>query len=144
MAQAAKKPTTKASPETPAPSFIDPSKLPDLYRLVVAGDCMSPRINESDHITGDRTAQVKNGDDVILFFKEGVHTAHGSNVWLKRVVMNVMPGIKLPFEPHPKSEVIPVLIVEQLNPPQHYRIDVRSLLAVHKCVETIPSEPSRR
>lgn len=144
MAQAAKKPITNARGEAPRPAFIDPATIPDLYRLVVAGDCMSPPIKEGDYVTGDRTAEVKKGDDVILFFKNGVHTAHGSNVWLKRVVMNTMPGLKLPFEPHPQSEVIPVLIVEQLNPPQRYRIDVRSLLAVHKCVETIPVKPSRR
>jgi hypothetical protein len=53
---------------------------------------------------------------------------------MKKMVLNLLEGIKLPFVKNPESDCHPVLIVEQPNPPLQYIIDCADIIAVHKAV----------
>lgn len=136
MAQAAKTPTTTAV------HFLDPAKVPATkYGLHVVGNCMAPQINEGDTVTIDATAKVKQGDVVAIYLKRGGRTfAGGTNVGLKRVVFNMMPGLKYPYVKRPDSNVMPIIIVEQLNPPRQYQIAADEILAIHKCLGLMPKD----
>jgi hypothetical protein len=133
------KATKKTKAAKPIEHFIDPAKLPRAkYALKVAGDCMAPAVNEGDHVLVDPTVEPKTGDLVIIYLKKGYHWEGNTNAGLKRVVFNMMPGIKYPYVAHPNSNVIPVLIVEQDTPKRQYQIRADMLLGVHKCLGPVP------
>jgi hypothetical protein len=48
--------------------------------------------------------------------------------------MNMMQGVTFPYEAHPDSNVIPVIIVEQDNPRRQYTITADRILAIHRCL----------
>ena len=70
-------------------------------------------------------------------------TAAGSNAWLKRLTLNLFPGMKYPWKPSPTSNVVPVILCEQLNPPQHYQISVEDVIGVHKVIGIQPYDASQ-
>ena len=141
-AEPAGKPARKAKTEKPAEHFIDPAKVPATgkYALRVNGDCMEPAVMHGAHvIVDDPTVAPKPGDLVVIYLKQGYHWHGGTNVGLKRLVFNVMEGVKYPYVAHPDSNVIPVLIVEQDNPRRQFQLRADALLAVHKCLGLAPT-----
>lgn len=138
-----KQPTVDKAPRKPAkskPDFIDPARLPDeIYALRVAGDCMSPTVPDGACVLADPSAEVAQGDLAIFYLKEGV-IAGPSNAWIKRIHLNMMPGLKFPYKAHPRSNVMPVFIVEQDTPYMTHSIRADMILAVHKCLGPAPPE----
>lgn len=62
---------------------------------------------------------------------------------MKRLVTNIPDWMKaFPFAEHPDSEISPLLIAEQFNPPRSYRVRCSDLLGVHKALGFIPRIPS--
>jgi hypothetical protein len=55
-------------------------------------------------------------------------------IYVKRIVMNMMQDVTFPYVAHPDSNVIPVIIVEQDNPPRQYTIRADRILAIHRCL----------
>ncbi len=72
--------------------------------------------------------------------KKGYHWHGETNVGLKRLVFNMMAGVRYPDIAHPDSNVIPVLIVEQDNPRRQYHLPADMLLGVHKCLGPAPED----
>jgi hypothetical protein len=62
-----------------------------------------------------------------------------TNVELKRLVMNIMPGVTYPYQAHPDSNIMPVLF-EQDNPPRQYTIAADKILAIHRCMGLVPTD----
>jgi hypothetical protein len=138
-----RKPASKATGKKPTEHFIDPAKLPATgkYALRVNGDCMEPAVMHGAHVIVDPATEPKTGDLVVIYLKKGYHWQSGTNlgnVGLKRLVFNMMEGVKYPYVAHPDSNVIPVLIVEQENPRRQYQLRADVLLAVHKCLGPAP------
>ena len=82
-------------------------------------------------------------DDVVcIWFKPEAIQPGASQAWLKRVSLNVPPWVKsFPYTDHPKSDVLAIIVVEQLNPPISYAVKCRDILAIHKAVGYSPAGP---
>ena len=126
------------TPPAPAqPGFIDPTTLPDEYAMRVRGDCLAPAINAGDAVLFDQRQPCKAGDLVGVYLKEGCYGG-STSVGLKRVVMNMMPGVTYPYQAHPDSNIMPVLVCEQDQPHRQYTIPADQILAIHRCMGLVP------
>ena len=94
----------------------------DCYATQLIGDCLEPVINDGDRIVAAQGAHPKNGDYVVLWFKDH-ETPH-----VKRAVM--MPPKEL-MKLSPKSEVMPIIVVEQINPPRTYSTTLDKIEGLH-------------
>ncbi len=101
----------------------------DPYLVRCDGDCLSPEVNDGDSVVASPDAPVTWGKFVIMYPKDGGKPS------VKRAIMIPPPDM---MEVHPDSEFMPMVIVEQLNPPREYRIDVDRLDAVHGVLGVIP------
>lgn len=109
------------------------SSWPDRYGLTVRGDCMAPGIPDGASVIVNKTAPLEVCHLVVLWFRpehvqDGAHQAQ-----IKRLYLAVPWGVKFPHKDHPKSEVIPVLIVKADSTGKTYSIPCSALLAVHRC-----------
>lgn len=114
---------TRVVPRSMVAGYTDP------YLIKVDGDCLSPEVNDGDPVVASPDAPVIRGKLVVLYPKDGGKPS------VKRAIMIPPPSM---MEVHPDSEIMPLVIVEQLNPPREYRIDVDKLEAVHGVLGVIP------
>ena len=136
----AKSAHTTVAPASAPSSFIDPTTLPDEYAMRVRGDCLAPAIKAGDSVLVDQRQPFAPGDLVCVFLKaECVHLG-STNVGLKRLVMNMMPGVTYPYQAHPDSNIMPLLVCEQDNPPRQYTIPADQILAIHRCLGLVPDD----
>ncbi len=122
-------PGTKFSAK-PIGEILCPRKIveawPDAYAVTVDGDCLAPEIGDGDCVVASPSAPLRSGDYALLYGKKG-----GASV--KRLV--TVPDPKLwPRDLGPKSEVIPVLVVEMTNPRKWLFAPCDKLAAVHAVV----------
>lgn len=123
-----------------APStFIDPTTLPDEYAMRVRGDCLAPAIKAGDAVLFDQRQPFAPGDLVGVYLKAEC-SGGSTNVGLKRLVMNMMPGVTYPYQAHPDSNIMPVLVCEQDNPHRQYTIPADQILAIHRCMGLVPDD----
>jgi hypothetical protein len=63
-------------------------------------------------------------DDVVCIWLKPEAVQPGANqAWLKRLTLNVPPWVKsFPYTDHPESDVLAIIVVEQLNPPICYTV----------------------
>lgn len=108
--------------------------------MVVKGDCMSPEIRNNDLAYFDKHEPVKAGDTVMMLFRPELVKPGQMQAQVKRLVTNVPHWVKFPFEDHPKSDVLALVIAEMLNPPRQFTVRCRDLLALHKCIGVKPAE----
>ena len=134
MPQAKRKTTTRHAPAEPAINHIDPSQLPDVYGMRVAGDCMAPEIPDGSLLHFDKREPVKAGDTVIIYARPELVRPGGMQAQVKRLVLAIPDCVKFPFRQHPDSNVSPLIIAEMLNPPRQLMINCSDVLAVHKCM----------
>ena len=100
---------------------------PDLYILVVAGDCFLPDISDGDQLVLSPAEKPGRGDLVAIW-----HQDKNIQPMVKRLTLAV-PEIRF----HPDSEVMPVIICEQTNPQREFAIPMDKVSAVHKVVAQI-------
>ena len=100
-----------------------------LYILILDGDCLEPEVHHNDHAIVAPTMPVRRGDFVVLWPKNPAHRPQ-----MKRVVMAPMEGWQK-YSPD-TWDVLPLIFVEQLNPPRHYQITTDKLSAIHRVVTT--------
>ncbi len=108
---------------------------PDTYGLVVNGDCMAPHVHHGDTAILSPAAPIEPGTIVVLW-----PIGDGRPV-LKRLVMMPMCAIGSPV--HPDSTVVPLVIVEQTNPPKRYAIRVDALQAMHALAAVVTGGASQ-
>lgn len=82
----------------------------------------------------DREAPVRNGDFANFFYRREVVKPGQLSIALKKLVIAPPPFVTFPWKDHPESEVVPVIIVEQLNPARRWSVRCADLLAVHRCL----------
>ena len=104
----------------------------DPYLIKVDGDCLSPGVNDGDSVVASPDAPVIRGKFVVLYPKDGGKPS------VKRAIMIPPPDM---MESHPDSEIMPLAIVETLNPPRCYQVTVDKLEAVHGVLGVIPRDP---
>ncbi len=92
------------------------------YLVGVDGDCLSPEVNDGDSVVASPDAPVTQGKFVLLYPKDGGKPS------MKRAIMIPPPSM---MEVHPDSDLLPLVIFEQLNPPRLYQVEVDRIEAVH-------------
>ena len=138
MAQAKRKATTKPSGKpAPAREFIDPATLPDIYCSTCEGDCLSPLIADGATIAFSKLEEARAGDFVSVWHRPGITNGKHQAI-VKRLVMNIPPWVKFPYKDHPKSDVLAILMAEQMNPRRTFTIKCSDVLAVHKAIGFMP------
>ena len=109
-----------------------------VYGLRVSGDCCAPYILDGGAVHVDQVETPRAGDFVVVFFT----ATHGGQPvmqgWVKRLAMNSAPNARWPHVLRDGENVAPVLMVETLNPPRRFMLDVSKVLAVHKVVDILP------
>jgi hypothetical protein len=134
---------TKRRPNPPARPLLDLDQLPDVYGLVLEGDCLEPLIPDGSGVIAQRSACYTAGDVVCIWWRpEFVKSGDRYQGWMKRIVLNAPPTVKkFPYNDNPKSDVKAVIVVEQLNPDVSYAVPCDQIQAIHKIVGYGP--PSR-
>jgi hypothetical protein len=146
MAQAKTKSTTyaalrtanrsRAAARATPPATIDPADLPDQYAVSVRGTCMVPNVQDGDEAIFTKLEKPKAGDLVIVWHKPKPGLPPCS---LKRLVLAPPAFVKFPWADHPGSDVVPIVMVEQINPRRQYQLLCSDILAMHRFVGTQPS-----
>ena len=109
---------------------------PDLYASSLEGDCMEPQFQRGDKIILSPSAKPEAGDFGVFWPKK-----EGEQPQLKRLVM---PPLR--WDVPAGGECMPIVIIEQTNPPRRYAVAVDRIRAAHKVIArmSIASEPGWR
>lgn len=129
----------------------EPEECPDVYASIARGNCLEPVYQDGTCLVFSKTEKPKPGDFVGLWLRQDEVGLDRPARRVKRLVL-ALPDIKLPCRLHPGSEVEPLVVVEQLNPPRTYSIGISHVLAIHKVIGTatengdgtarfVPAEP---
>lgn len=125
------------------PHEIDPLDLPPVYASVAKGRCLEPVFNDGECLAFSSREAIEPGDFVgVCFHPDAV--PEGEPARLVKRLRSLQPGLSFPYRPAPGSEVVPLVELEQLNPPRVYRIPADRLLAVHKVIGTAIGDGSGR
>ncbi|HEX3862540.1 MAG TPA: S24 family peptidase [Stellaceae bacterium] len=100
----------------------------DLFILALDGNCLEPEVRHNDYALIVPGMPIRRGDFVVLWPKDPEHRP-----LIKRVVL-VPPKDWATWSPD--SEVMALIVVEQLNPPRLYHIPVDKLSAIHRVMMT--------
>lgn len=100
---------------------------PDLYALVVEGDCLGPDIGDANQIVLSPAAQPRRGDFVAIWFRD----------FKSRPVIKLLMLDLPPIRVDPQSRAMPVILCQQVNPERHYAIPMNGVSAVHKLVACV-------
>jgi hypothetical protein len=103
--------------------------------LRLAGDCLEPTIPDGAAIYLKKSETFGAGDVVCIWFRPELVPPGENQAWLKRIRLNPPPWVKgFPYNDHPESDLKAILVVEQSNPPQCYKVRCDRILAIHKAV----------
>lgn len=103
--------------------FIHPDDMPDLYALMAVGFCFTPIIEDGACCVFDKRQEPQSGDIVGIIFTEEAAKRRGMPGWIKRLVI-----------PPPPPGFDGLMVVEQINPPRTYAVQMGDVLAIHKFV----------
>jgi hypothetical protein len=126
---------SRSRPAAPlAPQILNPDDLPDLYAMVVKGDCLAPTIGDS-YIAGfSKSEPIEPNDFVILFLRPELVLPGRHQCAIKRLVLAPPRWVTFPYVENPASEVQALVITEQLNPHHSMATKCADLIAIHKCI----------
>ena len=102
--------------------------------MICEGDCLEPEIRDGARLHFSKTEKYDQGDFVIIWFKPERVAPGSHQALVKRLFMNIFPGLKFPYVKSPASNVMPVIAAEMLNPRQQFFYPADAILAVHKCM----------
>lgn len=123
-------------PSAEHPTEIDPADYPEVYASTLAGTCLEPEFHDGDCLVFSKTEACQAGDFVGVWLHPDIAARETSPRCIKRLWMGLPPGFTFPFRPAPTNEVMPLVMLEQLNPPRRYRIPATDIVAVHKVIGT--------
>jgi hypothetical protein len=114
----------------PSPHHFFTGSIPaNAYGAPLLGNCLEPELFDGDMALVSPIQEPQAGDFVVLY------PVAGGMPKLKRLVMTPMFPVGTPL--HPDSDVMPMVMVEMLNPPQQLMVTVDKLKAMHKVVGLI-------
>jgi hypothetical protein len=103
---------------------------PDAFALKVVGDCLEPRVSDGCKVIVEPSPLPGPGELAVFWFKGRED---------KPVVKILRTSLEWGFPHNPKSEIELIVIAEQLNPPEHYRIpagQIEQVARVHSIVRS--------
>lgn len=135
------------------PDEVDPCDCPSIYAAIAKGKCLEPVFSDGECISFSKDAEIQPGDYVGIFLMPDAVEPGDPPRRVKRL-RSIMPGLTFPFRAAPGNEVMPLVEVEQFNPPRLYRIPADQILAMDKVIGTaetmgdgtaklVPLEPDR-
>lgn len=131
----------RKSPENhaakPSPLLI-PDEMPDVYAMICEGICLEPEIADGSKLAFDKRVPVQAGDLVVIIRRPEIVREGQHQGIVKRLVTNIPPWVSFPWVDNPKSEVHPLVIAEQFNPPRQFMMKCGDILAIHKCMGSFP------
>ena len=140
-------------PNAKFPDEVDPSVRPTIYASIAKGKCLEPVFKDGECIAFSKEAEIQPGDYVgICLLPDAVQPDEPPNR-VKRL-RSMMPGLTFPFRAAASNELMPLVELEQHNPPRVLRVPADRILAMHKVVGTgqtmgdgtaqlVPLEPER-
>jgi hypothetical protein len=109
-------------------------EMPDLYASVCQGTCLEPIFSDGECLVFDKRQEPQNGDFVgIWLHPDAVAPGEGIRR-IKRLLMGGPPGMTYPLSFAPGSEVEPLVVLEQLNPPKRIHVRGCHVLAMHRVI----------
>lgn len=123
------------APQTPEP---DPDDCPDVYASVARGRCLEPVYRDGTCLVFSKSEKPMPGDFVGIWLRQQAVPPGTPARRVKRLVL-ALPDIALPCRLHPASEIVPLVVVEQLNPPKTFAFEIPDVVAVHKVIGTATS-----
>lgn len=133
----------------PEPAFVVRSAddLPDLYAMNGKGNCMSPLYEDGVCLAFSKTAPVRAGDTVIVWFKPE-HKRGEYQCLFKRLVslppVEFLDRLSKAVDPDALGDVEPLVILEMLNPPKRLAFPFSHILAMHRCIGEAESQADGR
>lgn len=118
----------QAESKVPAPPYIDPADMPEVYALTGRGICMEPLFADGALLVGDKRESPQPGDTVLVYFRRDAISRYGMPGWVKQLV-----------HIWPLDGEDPLITLEQLNPRRRYIVPASHIAAMHKCVGTATS-----
>lgn len=112
----------------------DPTLAPELYAVVVVGNCMAPALSDGTTILVHKTMQCRRGDLVVVYPTKAAQRAGPLAGIVKRLVLSPPPAFV------PGSEVVGCLVLAQDNPPRQHVIAIDRVQAVHKVIGPVDPE----
>jgi hypothetical protein len=119
---------------------IHPDDLPELYAMIVEGDCMLPYIKSGEKLMFSRTEPYQRGDMVILFRRPELVKPGDHQALVKRLIVPPAPWAKFGVDRRADSNIDPMIVVEMFNPRRQMGIRVSDLQGIHKCLGPVPDD----
>jgi len=110
----------------------DPDKMPDRYATICIGTCLEPVIPDGSTVVFDRHEPIVNGDFVCVIVRPEKVPPGEHPGMLKRLYLGA--GAPLGDQISPQSELMPLIVLEMLNPPRLLSIAAQDVIAMHKAV----------
>ncbi len=107
----------------------------DTYAVEIEGGCLSPILNNGDTIVASETAPLLVGEPVVVCPKGG----HQPVVKILR--SEIVPSR---MKVSPRSEVMPLVFFDTLNPPRGLMIGVDKIEAIHGVLGFVPANKDDR
>lgn len=115
-----------------------PNDLPDVYAMVGAGSCLEPEIMDGTKLLFSRTERYKHGDAVALFRRREFTPPGEHQILIKKLIY--APRSEYWTDPanFRGGNIVPMTIVEMLNPRTILQFHPDALLGIHKCLGPVP------
>ena len=123
----------KLYPNAKHPDEVHPDDCPEVYASFCKGNCLEPVYRDGCCLVFSKVETPEPGDYVGIWLHPDVLEPDGLPRRVKRLV-SMWPGITFPYKASPASEVMPLVMMEQLNPPRILQIPASHILAMHKVV----------
>lgn len=125
-----KEPTVSAPLPQPSIRFPDAASIPAIFAMQMAGTCLAPELNHGDEVVFVNEPP-KVGDFAIFIFRpECLRPGAQHQSMIKRMVLAIPPWVTFPWADNPRSDVRPVVVAEQTNPPGRYHFPCSDLLGI--------------
>jgi len=122
-------------PNAKFPDEVDPSERPAIYASIAKGKCLEPVFADGECIAFSKVEDIQPGDYVgICLVPDAIQPGEPPNR-VKRL-RSIMPGMMFPYHAAQGSELMPLVELEQHNPPRVLRVPADRILAMHKVIGT--------
>lgn len=123
-------------PNKKHPNEVAPDDCPDVYASICKGACLEPTFADGVCLVFSKLAPCQDGDFVGIWLRPDIPQADELPRRVKRLGMGLPHGFAFPFRPASGNELVPLVALEQLNPPRSFLIPATHIIAMHKVVGT--------
>lgn len=123
-------------PSAKHPREIGPDDCPEVYASICKGNCLEPVFSDGECMVFSKAEPCRAGDYVGIWLHPDIPAADELPRRVKRLRTALPLGFALPFRAAPGNEFVPIVELEQFNPPCIYRLPATEILAIHKVIGT--------